>query len=118
MSEHRGRVRAYELDVTDQGFRFPQTWRTNVGLDRRLPWGLVGTVDYIYNRDLNAPVYINANLPAADTAYAGVDNRPRWAAIPASIASRWPRARATWSSTSARATSSATRRCTAGTSSR
>ena len=37
-------------------------------------------LDYIYNRDLNAPVYINANLPAAQGAYTGVDNRPRWVA--------------------------------------
>jgi hypothetical protein len=74
---------SYELDVTDQGFRFPQTWRTNIGVDRRLPWGLIGTLDYIYNRDLNAPVYINANLPAAQSAYAGVDNRPRWVATAA-----------------------------------
>ena len=59
-----GAAASYELDVTDQGFRFPQTWRTNIGVDRKLPWGLVGTVDYIYNRDLNDPVYINANLPA------------------------------------------------------
>jgi len=70
----------YELDVTDKTFRFPQTWRSNIGVDRRLPWGLTGTVDYIYNRDVNAPVYINANLPAAQGAYTGVDNRPRWAA--------------------------------------
>ena len=69
--------------MTDQGFRFPQTWRTNIGVDRRLPWGLIGTLDYIYNRDLNAPVYINANLPAAQSAYAGVDNRPRWVATAA-----------------------------------
>ena len=27
--------------------------------------GLIGTMDFIYNRDLNAPVYINANLPVA-----------------------------------------------------
>jgi len=77
-----GTAASYELDVTDQGFRFPQTWRSNIGIDRRLPWGLVGTLDYIFNRDLNAPVYINANLPAADAAYTGVDNRPRWAVIP------------------------------------
>ena len=75
-----GAAASYELDVTDQGFRFPQTWRTNIGVDRRLPWGLVGTLDYIYNRDLNAPVYINANLPAPTGAYTGVDNRPRWVA--------------------------------------
>ena len=72
---------SYELDVTDQGFRFPQTWRTSLGVDRKLPWGLTGTVDYAYNRDLNAPVYLNANLPAADTAYTGVDARPRWATL-------------------------------------
>jgi len=77
-----GTAASYELDVTDNSFRFPQTWRTNVGVDRRLPWGLTGTLDFLTNRDLNAPVYINANLPAADTAYTGVDNRPRWAAIP------------------------------------
>ena len=78
-----GVAASYELDVTDQSFRFPQTWRTNAGVDRKLPWGLVGTVDYIYNRDLNDPVYINANLPAAESAYTGVDNRPRWVATPA-----------------------------------
>ena len=60
---------SYELDLTDQSFRFPQTWRTNIGVDRKLPWGLIGTVDYIYNSDRNAPVYINANLPAAESAY-------------------------------------------------
>ena len=36
---------------------------------------MVGSIDYIYNRDVNAPVYINANLPAAQTAYTGVDSR-------------------------------------------
>ncbi len=71
---------SYELDVTDQGFKFPQTWRTNVGADRRLAWGLVGTVDFIYNRDINAPVYLNANLPAAQGTFLGVDARPRWVA--------------------------------------
>jgi hypothetical protein len=78
-----GVASSYELDVTDQGYRFPQTWRSNVGADRRLPWGLVGTGDFIYNHDVNDPVYINANLPAAESAYTGFDNRPRWVATPA-----------------------------------
>jgi hypothetical protein len=82
-----GAAASYELDLTDASFRFPQTWRTNIGVDRRLPWGLTGTLDYIYNRDLNAPVYINANLPAADSAFTGVDNRPRWVAIPGVVPS-------------------------------
>jgi hypothetical protein len=70
---------SYELDVTDPGFRFPQTWRTNIAVDRRLPWGLVGTAEFIYNRDINDPFYLNANLPAPEGAFVGVDNRPRWA---------------------------------------
>ena len=74
---------SYDLDVTDKDFRFPQTWRTNIAVDRRLPWGLVGTAEYIYNRDVNDPLYINANLPAAESAYAGVDSRPRWVATTA-----------------------------------
>ncbi len=72
--------------MTDKGFRFPQTWRTNIGVDRRLPWGLVGSLDYIYNRDINAPVYLNANLPAPTGAYTGVDNRNRWVATAAGAA--------------------------------
>ena len=75
-----GVAASYELDVTDKGFRFPQTWRTNIGVDRRLPWGLVGSLDYIYNQDINAPVYLNANLPAPTGTYTGVDNRNRWVA--------------------------------------
>ena len=75
-----GVAASYELDVTDKGFRFPQTWRNNIGVDRRLPWGLVGSLDYIYNQDINAPVYVNANLPGPTGTYTGVDNRNRWVA--------------------------------------
>jgi hypothetical protein len=81
-----GNAPSYELDVTDPGYRFPQTWRTNIGTDRKLPWGMTGTFDVLYNKDVNAVEYINANLPAANSAYAGVDSRPRWvatAALPA-----------------------------------
>ncbi len=69
---------SYELALTDVNFKFPQLWRTNLAVDQRLPWGMVGTVEYIYNRDVNGIYYINANLPAAQTAFAGADNRPRY----------------------------------------
>jgi hypothetical protein len=66
------------VNVTDPNFKFPQTWRTNIAVDRRVLWGLVGTGEFIYNRDVNGMAYINANLPAAQSAFTGVDNRPRW----------------------------------------
>ena len=69
---------SYELNVTDNDFRFPQVWRSNIAIDRRLPGGWTGTAEYIYNRDVNGIYYINANLPAAQTTFVGADNRPRW----------------------------------------
>lgn len=67
-----------DVAVTDPNFKFPQTWRTNIAIDRRIAWGLVATGEYIYNRDVNGMAYINANLPAAQTTFAGPDARPRW----------------------------------------
>jgi hypothetical protein len=69
---------SYELALTDADFKFPQVWRSNIAVDRRLPWGITGTAEYIYNQDVNGIYYINANLPAPQTAFAGVDGRPRW----------------------------------------
>jgi hypothetical protein len=72
---------SYELDVTDPDFKFPQVWRTNFAVDRRLPGGIVGTAEVLYNRDVNGIYYINANLPVAQSTFAGVDARPRWTGI-------------------------------------
>jgi outer membrane receptor protein involved in Fe transport len=68
----------YELALTDPDFKFPQVWRNNIAVDHRLPWGLTGTAEFIYNRDINGVYYINANLPAAQATFAGADNRMRW----------------------------------------
>ncbi len=70
-----------DLAVTDPNFKFPQTWRSNIAVDRRLPWGLTGTGEFIYNRDINGVYYINANLPAAQSAFVGADGRPRWTGV-------------------------------------
>lgn len=69
---------SYELALTDSNFKFPQVWRSNVAVDQRLPWDLIGTAEFIYSRDVNGISYINANLPAAQTSFAGADSRPRW----------------------------------------
>jgi hypothetical protein len=69
---------SYALAVTEPDFKFPQTWRTDIGVDQKLPWGVIGTLEFLYNRDVNGVYYINANLAAPNTAFAGVDARPRW----------------------------------------
>jgi outer membrane receptor protein involved in Fe transport len=69
---------SYELALTDNGFKFPQVWRNNVAVDHKLPGGIVGTFEFLYNKDVNGIYYINANLPPAQSAFVGPDNRPRW----------------------------------------
>jgi hypothetical protein len=71
---------SYTLNVTDPDFKFPQVWRSNIALDHRLPGGFVSTTEYFYARNINGAYYIDANLPAAQTSFAGVDTRPRWTA--------------------------------------
>ena len=52
-------------------------WRSNIAVDHRLPGGLVSTTEYLYAKDVNAVYYIDANLPAPQSAFTGVDPRPR-----------------------------------------
>ncbi len=70
---------SYALAITEPDFKFPQTWRSDVGVDHRLPGGVIGTVEFLYNRDVNGVYYINANLAAPNGgAFVGADTRPRW----------------------------------------
>jgi hypothetical protein len=72
---------SYALNVTDPGFKFPQVWRSNIAVDRKLPMGIVSTTEYLYAKDVNGAYYINANLPAAQGTFTGVDARPRWVGV-------------------------------------
>jgi hypothetical protein len=71
---------SYELALTDPDFKFPQIWRNSVAVDRKLPLGFIGTGEFLYSRDVNGIYYINANLPAPNSAFVGADTRPRWTA--------------------------------------
>ncbi|WP_332910656.1 TonB-dependent receptor [Algoriphagus boritolerans] len=68
----------YELALTEPDFKFPQVWRTNIAVDKQLPFGITATAEFIYNKDVNGVSYYNANLSQPNTAYAGPDPRPRW----------------------------------------
>jgi outer membrane receptor for ferrienterochelin and colicin len=50
------------ISATDPEFRFPQTWKTNLAADARLPWGVIGTFEGIFNKDLNIAKGENVNL--------------------------------------------------------
>jgi hypothetical protein len=44
----------------DPDFRFPQTFRVALGLDRQLPHGIIGTLDFLYTGNRNS-LYIQDN---------------------------------------------------------
>ncbi|MFL5774297.1 MAG: carboxypeptidase regulatory-like domain-containing protein [Flavisolibacter sp.] len=68
----------YNLAVTDRDFKFPQIFRTNVAVDRKLPWGIIATVEGIFSKDINGVYHQNINLPSTGTALIGSDNRIRY----------------------------------------
>ena len=70
---------SFELALTDPNFKFPQLWRSDIAVDQKLPFfGLIGTAEFLYNRDVNGIYYINANLAPPDANFVGADDRPRW----------------------------------------
>lgn len=69
---------SYELALTVPDFKFPQVWRSNFAVDQKLPFDLIGSLEFIYSKDVNGVNYINANLPASSSNYVGEDTRARW----------------------------------------
>ncbi len=87
-SKYTGANATYNLAVTDKNFKFPQIWRTNLGIDVQLPAGVVLTVEGAYTKDLNAVYHQNINLPASNGIPAGSDNRPIFFTINATTGAR------------------------------
>jgi len=50
------------LSATDPNFRNPQAWKSSLAVDAKLPGGIVGTLEGIYNRDLLIAYGQNYNL--------------------------------------------------------
>jgi hypothetical protein len=68
----------YELALTDADFKFPQVWRSNIAVDKKLFGGIIGTAEFIYSKDVNGVSYHNANLAPSNGTFAGIDGRERW----------------------------------------
>lgn len=50
------------LSAIDPDFKFPQTWKTSLAVDMKLPGGIIGSLEAIYNKDLNIAIGKNYNL--------------------------------------------------------
>lgn len=69
---------SYNLAITARDFKFPSNFRVNVGVDQKLPFGIIGTLEGSYSKDLNAILYQNIALPTTGAALVGSDNRFRY----------------------------------------
>jgi len=55
----------------------PQSWKSSLAFDAKLPWGLKGTIEGIFNKDINTAFFVNEGLKApSNTNVSGYpDNR-------------------------------------------
>ena len=64
-SEERGRSilqTSFDLNAFAEDFKWPQIWTTNIAVDHKLPWDLLGTVEVLYGKDINAIFMRNDDL--------------------------------------------------------
>lgn len=67
-----------EINLVDPDFSFPQVWRTNLALDQRLAYGVIGTLEGIYTKAINDITFTNLNLVQQSTAF---DGRPVYGSV-------------------------------------
>ena len=66
-----------EIDVTAHNFKFPRTFRANLAIDKKLPWGVVGTIEAIYTKTIQDIRYQDLNLaPSASQLHIENTSRP------------------------------------------
>ena len=69
----------FDLAFTETNYKFPQVFKIDLAWDQKLPGGFIGSVEGIFNKNVNETFYYNANQANAIGTFAGPDNRPRFA---------------------------------------
>ncbi len=77
-----GTIVPSSVTALDGNFKNPQTWKSGLALDTKLPWGIVATLEAIFNKDVNTAFFRSPNYIAPQnlnvTGYP--DNRPIYGA--------------------------------------
>lgn len=72
---------SYNIATSEEQFRFPKVFRTNLAIDQKIFNDIVATGEFIFTQNINSISYYNANLVSPTITFAGPDNRPRFAGL-------------------------------------
>jgi carboxypeptidase family protein len=67
---------SFFINAIDPHFKWPQVWTTNLAIDQQLPGGFLGTLEFIYGKDIHSIFMRNANLARPVGALPAPDGRP------------------------------------------
>ena len=87
------------ISFFDPGLNLPQNLKLALGVDRRLPSGIVATIDFLYTRAVHQLYVTDANLGAPTGAAAGEGGRPVYGTINPTLATN-PVTNPAWRDTS------------------
>jgi hypothetical protein len=74
------KLSGYVINASKEKLKYPTILKNNLALDQQLPFGVVLTVEALYNKTIQGLRYIDANLKGPDRKFAGVDTRERFPA--------------------------------------
>ncbi|MBV7533219.1 TonB-dependent receptor domain-containing protein [Chitinophaga sp. sic0106] len=77
--------RPSNINLSDKNFKFPQLFKTNLAVERQLPWGMTATVEGNFSKTINNVVWNNLNIVPSVTngvpdsvSLGGGMKRPKW----------------------------------------
>jgi len=65
-----------EINLVDNDFKLPRTWRSSLAFDFKLPKNIVFTVEGMYSKMLQAIQFKSINIKDSTANYVGADARP------------------------------------------
>lgn len=57
-----GEIPTSDIALMDENFKMPQVLRANLAVDHQLPKGLVGTLEFLYSKNINEVFFRNLNI--------------------------------------------------------
>ena len=73
-----GTIVPANITALSPNFKNPQSWKSSLAVDTKLPWGIIAGIEAIFNKDMNTAFFRSPNYRAPQNLNVGgyPDNRP------------------------------------------